>query len=107
MHPVFAGDQPTETVNSMYSIFRYCDRLFEPKRERDAEIAAIDLSRMTDRSKYLLRHTLILKRVYRDVLTKHPNLRGLERVPVPDEPIYLSEKPLGSWSYFTRKGILL
>lgn len=107
MHPVFTGDQPTETVNRMYALFRYVDRLFEPKRHRDEEIAAIDLSLMTDRAQYLLRHTLILKRCYEDALNKHPNLRGLENVATPTDPICLSDEPLGAWSYFTRKSILL
>lgn len=61
MHEVFTRDQVEgESPNGWYSRFRYCDRLFEPKRRpnRDAEIAAIDLAQMSLRARYLVRHAL-------------------------------------------------
>lgn len=108
MHPIFTRDlREGESPDVMYSIYRYIDRLFEPKRHRDDEIAEIVLKLMSARARHLMRCTLILKRQYEDALNRFPNLRGLERnVPI-REPIWLSEEPKHSWSYFRKNGIYL
>lgn len=111
MHPVLLRDQTEgESPNTWYSIFRYMDRMFEPKRtHRQAEIAAIDLSVLSPRVRYLMRHLLILQGRYVETLWRYPNLRPLqdEADVVLDEPIVLSDPPRHSWAYFKRKGIWL
>lgn len=109
----FIADQiEGETPNRWYALYRYLDRLFEPKRRpnRDDEIETIDLAQMSHRARYLMRHTLILKGAYKDALNRYPNLRGLhapELRPIIDEPIVLTDPPQHPWSYFRKKNIWL
>lgn len=111
VHPVLLRDQTEgESPDVWYSIYRYMDRMFEPKRvHRQAEIAAIDLSVLSPRVRYLMRHLLILQGRYVETLRRYPNLRPLQREAdvVLDEPIVLADPPRHSWSYFKRKNIFL
>lgn len=110
MHKVLTRDLTEgESPRQMYALYRYIDRLFEPKRDRAAEIAGIDLGSMSHRAKYLLKHTLILKRVYKSALDRHPNLRDLEQVGDIEEPIFLTDpdRVRDTWTYLKRKRIRL
>jgi len=110
MHEVFTRDLTEgESPRQMYALYRYIDRLFELKRDRADEIAGIDLGVMSSRSTYLLKHVLILKRVYKSTLDRYPNLRALERVGDIDAPIYLTDPTSvrDTWTYLKRKRIRL
>jgi hypothetical protein len=74
---------------------------------RDEEIAAMDLSRMSVTTRYLLKHVLIFQRRLVHALQTYPNLRGLETTETPQLPIVLSEDPQFTWGYFTKAGIHL
>lgn len=108
----FISDQVEgESHGRWYTLWRYCNRMFEHKRaeQRGAEIAAISLPEMSHRARYLLRHGLILGGTYERALNTYPNLRGLHTrtLDMIDRPIVLSEHPRESWTYLQRKNILL
>ncbi|MGO1851849.1 MAG: hypothetical protein ACTH0V_00385 [Microbacteriaceae bacterium] len=108
-HPTLTRDQREgESPDVMYGAYRYLDRLFAEQRpHRRDEIAALDVSQLSPRVRYLLRHLLILQRRYAQVLAEFPNLRPLhdERGMVLDRPIVLADPPRHSWAYFREKGI--
>ncbi len=108
----FIADQVEgESPRRWYTLFRYSNRMFEPKRrpDRDSEIRAIDVEQLSFRARYLLRHTLILMGVYEDALNFYPNLRGLHTraLDTLDEPVVLCDPPRHSWAYFSAKNIWL
>ena len=113
MHPILLRDQTEgESPEVWYSAYRYMDRMFSERRDhRVEEIASLDLSRLSLRMRYLMRNLLILQRRYAEMLDTYPNLRGLEdrevREMTPEPPILLTDPPRGTWSFLTRKGILL
>lgn len=108
-HPALTRDQVEgESPEVMYGAYRYLDRMFAERREhRRDEIASLDLTQLSPRVRYLMRHLLILQRRYREVLQAYPNLRPLhdERDMVLDRPIVLADPPRHSWGYFRKKGI--
>lgn len=74
---------------------------------RDEELAALDLSRMSEDTLYLMKHTLILQDRYALALEKFPNLRGLADVGDLGHQLVLDENPTYAHPYFTEVGILL
>lgn len=74
---------------------------------RDEELAALDLSRMSPETRYLLKHMLITQRRYPLALRRFPNLAGLERVGELGHELQISSEPLLLDDYLTERGILL
>ena len=83
--------------------------LLQAKRtgKRDDELASLDLSRMTDRTRYLMKHLLIAQKRYEIALERFPNLRGLADVAELAEPLYLDADPSFYHEYLTQVGIYL
>lgn len=75
--------------------------------KRDDELAAIDLEKMSEDTRYLMKHMLIQTGRYDLALERFPNLRGLADVGALGHPLYLDTKPKGTFEYLTRVGIHL
>lgn len=127
--PPYYADQSDWTPVDWQGLWRYLNRLFghiaikaelarQPETlayqirarragSRDAELASLDLSRMSAETTYLMKHMLIHAGLYDIALAKFANLRGLEDVDEIDHPIVLDENPTGIYPYYTDKGILL
>ncbi|WP_394941191.1 hypothetical protein [Psychromicrobium sp. YIM B11713] len=105
---IYYEDQTSWSPGDFYALWRYLNRLFLNNRDRRvAEIDGLDLSRMSEETRYLMKHLLILQGRFELVLVRFPNLRGLEEVKELNHPLYLSEKPLLAHPYFTEVGIYL
>jgi len=74
---------------------------------RDEELAALDLSRMSEDTRYLAKHVLISTKRYELALERFPNLRGLDDVGELGHPIYLDAKPRKAPGHLTDAGIYL
>lgn len=74
---------------------------------RDDELAAMDLSRMSEETRYLAKHVLISMERYELALDRFPNLRGLDDVGDLGHPIYLEVKPKRAPGHLTDVGIYL
>lgn len=75
--------------------------------KRDDEIAALDLSRMSEDTRYLVKHMLIRSGRYETTLERFENLRGLDDVGSLDHPLVLDDNPTYAYPYYTSVGILL
>lgn len=75
--------------------------------KRDDELDALDLSRMSEETRYLLKHMLIQMKRYDLALERFPNLRGLADVGELGHPLYLDQRPKYTYDYFTQVGIYL
>lgn len=93
------------TPDALYTAYRFIDRHFA--RDNAEIISDIDLRDLSTDVRWIMLHVLILQGRARDMLTRYPNLRGLERTPPPATPLYLSEKPQHAWAYLRRKSIYL
>lgn len=82
---------------------------FQGKRtgRRDEELAALDLGRMSEDTRYLMKHMLIGMKRFDLALDRFPNLRALEEVGDLGHPIYLDANPRRSEDYLTSVGIYL
>lgn len=82
---------------------------FQAKRtgKRDEELAALDLGRMSDDTRYLVKHQLIDMKRYDLALERFPNLRGLETVGKLGHPLHLDVEPKYTNAYLTSVGIHL
>lgn len=109
MHePIYYEEQQGWGADDYYALFRYLNRmLLNHDGRRDAEIAGIDLDRLSPETTHLLKHMLMLKKTCGRVLAEFPNLAGLEQAPELDHPLYLSETPMHVYPYFTEHGIYL
>lgn len=102
--PVLATATPTQT--------RKPDPLttqIRAKRagRRDAELAALDLSRMSKNTRYLMKHMLINAGIFDRALELFPNLDGLREVGELDHLLVLDEQPTYVHPYYTQVGIIL
>lgn len=126
---IYYEDQTDWTTVDRYALWRYLDRLVgyigptPAEREdptsysariaakragvRDEEIRALDLSRMSEDTRYLLKHLLIRTGRYDTALERFENLRGLDDVGRLDHEIRLSEHPRHLDRYLTEVGIHL
>lgn len=104
---IYYEDQRGWRPADFYALFRYLNRLFDKRGLRSAEIAALDLGRMSDETKHLLKHMLVQKNAYVRVLDAYANLHGLDDTLELDHPLYLSAKPKLVYPYFTEHGIYL
>lgn len=126
---IYYEDQSGWTPADWQGLWRYFNRLFQhigpteaalahpdalwariqARRvgRRDDELAAMDLSRMSEETRYLMKHMLIHTGRYEIALHKFPNLAGLAEVGQLDHPLVLDEHPLLIYPYYTDKGILL
>lgn len=106
--PIYYEEQQGWGADDYYALFRYLNRmLLNREGRRTAEIAAIDLDRLSPETTHLLKHMLVLKKTYERALGEFPNLAGLEQAPELDHPLYLSDKPTRAYSYLTEHGIYL
>lgn len=126
---IYYEDQTDWATIDRQGLWRYLNRLFQslgsapghgPKPgslsaqiqakrtgKRDDEIAALDLSRMSDDTRYLIKHMLIRTGRYEMTLERFPNLRGLDEVGVLDHLLVLDDDPSYVYPYYTEHGILL
>lgn len=105
---IYYEDQTSWSADDFYALWRYLNRLFLNNRDRRTEeIGGLDLSRMSEDTRYLMKHLLILQGRFELVLTRFPNLRDLEEVKELSHPLYLSDKPMLAHPYFTEVGIYL
>lgn len=75
--------------------------------QRDEELASLDLERMSDETRYLVKHMLISMKRYDLALERFPNLAALKDVGELGHPIYLDANPRRSEDYLTSVGIYL
>lgn len=75
--------------------------------KRDEELAALDLDRMSENTRYLMKHMLIDMKRYDLALERFQNLRGLDAVGALGHPIYLDDNPRHSEKYLASVGIYL
>lgn len=75
--------------------------------KRDAELAGLDLDRMSEDTLYLMKHMLIQMGRYDQALAKFPNLRKLDGVGPLGHSLYLDAKPRYTHEYLTQVGIYL
>lgn len=75
--------------------------------KRDAELASLDLDRMSKDTLYLMKHMLIQMGRYDQALAKFPNLRNLDGVGPLGHPLYLDDEPRYTHEYLTQVGIYL
>lgn len=105
---IYYEDQTSWSPDDFYALWRYLNRLFLNNRDRRAgEIAQLDLNRMSEDTRYLMKHLLILQGRFELLLERFPNLRGLKEVKELGHPLYLSDKPMLAHPYFTEVGIYL
>lgn len=105
---IYYEEQSGWGADDYYALFRYLNRmLLNRDGGRAAEIAAIDLDRLSPETAHLLKHMLVLKRAYERVLGEFPNLAGLEQAPELAHPLYLSDTPTYAHPYLTEHGIYL
>lgn len=130
-HPLYA-DQSEWDVADWYGLWRYLNRLaqfvgptpgmlkhpdslsaqIQRRRagRRDDELAGLDLDRMSERSRYLFAHVLIMSQRFDLALERFPNLAGLADVgttPPNGEEIVLEDPPADHYDYYRRVGIRL
>lgn len=106
--PIYYEEQQGWGADDFYALFRYLNRmLLNRAGRRSAEIAAVDLDRLSPATTHLLKHMLVLKNAYGRVLTEFPNLAGLEQASELDHPLYLSDTPTYAYPYLTEHGIYL
>lgn len=74
---------------------------------RDDEIAAMDLERMSEETRYLLKHLLIHQQRADLAFERFPNLRPLKDVGELGHPLYLDRDPKYVYEYYTGVGIYL
>lgn len=126
---VYYEDQTDWTPADWHGLWRYLNRLFQfvgptagqlarpdslsaqiaqrRQRRRDEELAAIDLSRTSQGTRYLMKHVLIHQGRYRFALRRFPNLKPLADVGELDHPLVLDEHPMNLHRYYVEHGILL
>ncbi len=75
--------------------------------KRDDELASLDLSRMSEDTRYLMKHMLIQSERLELAVERFPNLRGLLDVGELGHDLYLDAHPRGTYEYFTKVGIHL
>lgn len=126
---IYYEDQSSWTPADFYALWRFLDRLFgyagptpgmianpnsrsaliQAKKTglRDEELAALDLGRMSEDTRYLMKHLLVHTGRFDLVLERFPNLAGLREVADEGHVVRLAEQPKGVYEYYTRVGILL
>lgn len=92
-----------------HGLYAHIDRAFQPQyRDKYANaIAAIDPALMTERTKYLMKHTLVLMGLLDDAIKLYPNLTPILGDLTPELPIVLHTKPVRCYPYFNQQQILL
>lgn len=106
--PIYYEEQEAWVADDYYALFRYLNRmLLNRKGWRTAEIASIDVDRLSHETTHLLKHLLVLKNAYERVLAEFPNLAGLDQAPELAHPLYLSDTPMHVYPYLTEHGIYL
>lgn len=105
---IYYEDQAAWQVDDWYSLWRYLNRLFiNPRGLKTGEIEALDLNRVSEDTRYLLKHMLIRTKRYERMLAEHPHLRALENVGPIDHDIVLSADPTLAYDYYTENRIFL
>lgn len=126
---IYYADQADWDMADWYTLWRYLNRLaqfvgpnaaqranpdklgaqIQARRmgRRDEELAALDLSQMSQKTQHLLKHILIQQKRYEDALTKFPNLESLRRATPPADFIVLADPPGLYHDVFTKARILL
>lgn len=75
--------------------------------KRDAELAALDLTRMSEDTRYLMKHMLIQAGLFERALVLLPNLEPLREVGELDHLLVLDTDPTYAHPYYTKVGIIL
>lgn len=105
--PIYYADQDGWAPVDFQALWRYLNKLFlDVKDRRTEEIAALDVSRMSRQTQYLIKHLLVLQGARERVLAINPALAAVEKVEL-DQPLVLSNNPTYWHDYFTRVGIIL
>lgn len=126
---IYYEDQTDWLPKDFYALWRYLNRLFQyagptsaqtanPESysariqakktgQRDDELAAMDPARMSEDTRYLMKHMLISMQRDALVYDRFPNLRPLQDVGDLDHKIFLDAKPTLVNEYFTSVGIYL
>lgn len=126
---IYYQDQTTWSTTEFYALWRYLNRLLQyigptpsavarPEShsariqarrsgKRDEELAALDLSRMSAETRYLLKHMLIQTDRYDLALTRFANLTALGEVGELGHVLFLDEPPTLVHEYLTSVGIYL
>lgn len=105
---IYYEDQSSWTSDDYYALFRYLNRmLLNSRGAKTGEIAALDLSRTTLETRYLIKHMLLLTKRYERMLEEFPNLKPLDDVGELGHELVLDEDPTYAYPYFTERGILL
>lgn len=126
---IYYEDQSSWQPQDFYALWRYLNRLFQyvgPTQAlinnpdsysakiqakktgtRDAELAALDPTRMSEDTRYLAKHMLIAMQRYDLALERFPNLRPLADVGELDHKIILDANPSLVNEYYTSVGIYL
>lgn len=126
---LYYADQTGWQPVDFYALYRYLHRLIQyvgptpaqaarpelltsriqAKRngQRDVELAALDLERMSHETRYLLKHLLIPMQRYDLAVSRFPNLGGLADVPDLDDDLCLSEDPTDAYEHLRQVGIRL
>lgn len=108
MTRIYYEDQSDYGPTDFQMLWRYLNKVFlDVRGRRTAEIAAMDITRMSHETRYLIKHLLILQGRFEEYLTTYPNLADLREVGDLDEPLVLSEHPTYWHDYFTKVGIIL
>lgn len=74
--------------------------------QQDEELSALDPSRMSTKTRYLLKHMLISQKRYELALERFPNLRSLESTETPDLPILIKDRTPAHSKYLREHGII-
>lgn len=126
---VYYEDQTHWTPADWQRLWRYLNRLFQfvgptagqlarpdslssqiqrrRQGRRDEELAALDPARMSEETRYLMKHMLIHQGRYRLALRRFPNLRPLADVGELGHPLVLDEQPMNLHRYYVEHGIYL
>lgn len=75
--------------------------------KKDDELAALDLARMSDATRYLMKHMLIHQQRLDIAIERFPNLAPLRDVGPLGRTLVLEEEPSGSFPYYESVGIQL